>query len=107
MPIRPLLPLALLATLTLASCAKDDAPAPAQLPLLETRWQLLQIDSLALASSSSGRPQVGSARSESPPIKNTHAASGCERFRSPTVSTHQCGPGRSISTRALSQREHY
>ena len=52
MTIRPLLPLALLATFALASCEKDNGASPTQSALLETRWLLASVDSFPVAAAS-------------------------------------------------------
>lgn len=54
MTTRRLMPLALLMTFALASCEKDEAALPAQAPaLLQTHWQLTQVDALPVAAASS------------------------------------------------------
>ncbi|WP_216678922.1 META domain-containing protein [Hymenobacter siberiensis] len=53
MTTRRLFPLALLMTLALGSCEKDDATLPTQpTALLQSRWQLTQIDKTPVATSS-------------------------------------------------------
>jgi len=52
MTIRPLLPLALLATFALASCEKDNGASPTQSALLETRWLLASVDNAPVSLSS-------------------------------------------------------
>ena len=52
MTIRPLLPLALLATFALASCEKDNGVSPTQSALLETRWLLASVDNAPVSLSS-------------------------------------------------------
>lgn len=49
---RRLLPLVLLTSFALASCEKEDATAPTEAPLLETRWTLDRIDAFPVAASS-------------------------------------------------------
>ncbi|WP_201977183.1 META domain-containing protein [Hymenobacter rubidus] len=51
MPFR-ILSLAVLATLLLAGCEKEDTAAPAAATLLETRWMLARIDNFPVEASS-------------------------------------------------------
>ena len=52
MMLRRLLPLALLATLALTSCEKEDAASPAAASLLEARWMLARIDEFPVGAAS-------------------------------------------------------
>ena len=52
MNTRRLLPLACLTIFALASCEKEEAAAPSDAPLLETRWMLARVDNVPVETSS-------------------------------------------------------
>ncbi|MBF9221942.1 META domain-containing protein [Hymenobacter ruricola] len=51
-PSRRLLPLALLATLALSSCEKEELGSPTAATLLDARWMLAQVDDFPVAAAS-------------------------------------------------------